>query len=291
MRRHRKLPTIALTVALLILTLMQTSLINFGTANPSPYKAFLTVPPPPDADKPEISVTSFTNNSLHNQSNFSLNLTVYAMNPEYEGYLSKVWYQPDWKANNATLYQHAANTNNVYSFSSNLALTDIPEGTHNITFCAASSGAYTEGYVRNLFLTENYLVMCFTVDTVAPHVSILSLDNGSSSRILDIPLVFTVNEATSKVTVDLDGNETDCNATNMTLTGLSVGLHYVTVYAWDTTGNRGISETKYFTIEKPEPKPQPFPTTLLMGASVAIAGVVVCAAVLLYHGRRKETAL
>jgi hypothetical protein len=91
----------------------------------------------------------------------------------------------------------------------------------------------------------------------------------------DIPLNFTINQPVSQIMYSLDGEENVTiaeNTENITLNGLSNGLHNVTIYAWDTAGNAGASKTINFTVAKPEP----FPTTLAAvasGASVAIIGI------------------
>jgi hypothetical protein len=67
-------------------------------------------------------------------------------------------------------------------------------------------------------------------------------------------------------------------AGNTTLTGLSYGSHKLTVYATDTAGNTGASETVYFRIE-------PFPTTLV--AVAVMLAAVVGTSLLLYFRKAK----
>jgi hypothetical protein len=64
----------------------------------------------------------------------------------------------------------------------------------------------------------------------------------------DISLTFTVNEPASWVGYSLDGQDNATVTANITLSGLSKGAHNVTVYAKDTAGNIGASETIHFTI-------------------------------------------
>ena len=71
-----------------------------------------------------------------------------------------------------------------------------------------------------------------------------------------------------------DGQDNVTIDGNITLYGLSSGLHNLTVYAKDTYGNIGASETINFTIAKETP--EPFPTAIVAtasGASVAVIGV------------------
>jgi len=65
-----------------------------------------------------------------------------------------------------------------------------------------------------------------------------------------------------------------------TLTGLTSGLHNLTIYANDTFGNMGASNIN-FTIAKP------FPTAIVADVSGAIA-VVTIAGLLVYYKKRKR---
>jgi len=76
-------------------------------------------------------------------------------------------------------------------------------------------------------------------------------------------------------------------AGSTTLTGLSDGSHNLTVYANDTAGNTGASETIHFSI-KTQPS-KPFPTALVATASGASAAVV-CLGLLVYFKKRKHQA-
>ena len=98
-----------------------------------------------------------------------------------------------------------------------------------------------------------------------------------------MPLNFTVNEAVTLVSYSLDGQSNVTVAGNTTLTGLSVGAHNLTVYAWDTAGNVGASETITFTVAEPEP----FPAVPVAAASAASI-IVVSLALLVYFRKRKH---
>jgi phosphotransferase system glucose/maltose/N-acetylglucosamine-specific IIC component len=71
---------------------------------------------------------------------------------------------------------------------------------------------------------------------------------------------------------------------NVTLAGLSYGVHTVTVFAWYVAGNAGASETVYFSVEETDP----FPTMIVIApvASVAVLGVGLA----VYFKRRKHQA-
>ena len=102
-------------------------------------------------------------------------------------------------------------------------------------------------------------------DIIPPTISIISLEN-MSYPLGNLSLTFTVSEPTSWLGYSLDGQENITVAGNTVLSGLFMGSHYLTVYANDTAGNTGISETICFRIETP------FPTTLVV--AVAIIAIV-----------------
>jgi hypothetical protein len=83
-----------------------------------------------------------------------------------------------------------------------------------------------------------------TIEILSPQNIIYKLRPGEPPR--PIPLTFTVNETTSWIGYSLDSQENVTITGNTTLTDLSYGIHSVTIYANDTAGNMGSSETIYF---------------------------------------------
>jgi len=104
---------------------------------------------------------------------------------------------------------------------------------------------------------------------IPPEITLISPENKTYHE-TSVPLEFSVNEPVSWMRYKLD-NETIVDISgNTTITGLSFGLHNLTVYATDYSDNTGASETIYFTV------PEPFPALLVAtvsGASVAVIGV------------------
>jgi len=92
-----------------------------------------------------------------------------------------------------------------------------------------------------------------------------------------------VNETTPRISYSLDGLDNVTVAGNATLSGLPIGVHNVTVYAWDAAGNVGASETITFTVAEPEP----FPVAPVAVAS-AVSVAVVSVALLVYFKKRKR---
>ena len=97
----------------------------------------------------------------------------------------------------------------------------------------------------------------------------------------EVPLDFTVNESVSRLSYILDGQDSVTLLGNTTLAGLPFGVHNVTVYAWDTAGNVGASETITFTIA------EPFPVVPVAAASTASVAVLSLG-LLVYFKKRKH---
>lgn len=82
-------------------------------------------------------------------------------------------------------------------------------------------------------------------------ISIVSPENTTYTT-ANVSLNFTINEAVSWMGYSLDGQGNVTITGNVTLIGLSNGSHQVIVYANDTVGNMGSSQTVYFTVESTE---------------------------------------
>ena len=126
-------------------------------------------------------------------------------------------------------------------------------------------------------------------DGVAPVIRIESPANqtyytaDAGLNVTEIALNFTADETVFSTRYMLDGEIPVEISGNTTIAGLAVGVHNVTVSAFDASGNFGVSEPVFFTIAEPEP----FPTTLVAavsGTSVALIGV----ALLVYFKKRKR---
>ncbi|MCL1977898.1 MAG: hypothetical protein FWG55_07365 [Candidatus Bathyarchaeota archaeon] len=98
-----------------------------------------------------------------------------------------------------------------------------------------------------------------------PVVSIVSPLNQTYGQ-FSVSLNFTLDRSVVKMCYVLDGQDCVVVDGNVTLSGLSVGAHDVTVYVKDTSGNVGTSENIIFTIT---PKP------LLTIPNIAILAIVI----------------
>jgi len=130
---------------------------------------------------------------------------------------------------------------------------------------------------RIIMYATNEMYTPFGYGTVPPNVQIVSPEN-MTYETSNVSLALTVNKQASWLGYSVDGGETVTVAGNATLGGLANGVHNVTVYAKDTFGNTGVSETVYFTVMVP------FPATMIIAPIASM--VVVGAAVVLYFRKR-----
>jgi len=120
----------------------------------------------------------------------------------------------------------------------------------------------------------------YVLATTPPEMSLLSPLNQTYYN-SSVDLVFTQDKPVNWTSYSLDGKLNVTVAGNTTLTGLSFGLHNVTVYAEDTFGNVGASETVWFSVAEPFPV---VPVAAASGVAVAVIGV----ALLVYFRKRKR---
>ena len=145
------------------------------------------------------------------------------------------------------------------------------------------SGIGNTPYVIDSQNKDQYPLM-EPLTTAAPEISISTPVNQVFNE-SSIPLQFTVDKQVSWLGYSLDGKENMTVTGNFTLTDLSNGLHNLTVYANDTYGNMGTSETVTFTVTTP----QPFP--VLPVAAVTVGVAVAAGAVLVTYLRRRRRSL
>ena len=157
---------------------------------------------------------------------------------------------------------------------------------------ANGDGVGDTPYVIDANRSDRYPLMApFDLDSVPeelpewlvpPTVRLITPENATYS-VANVTLEFTVNKQPSWMGYSLDGQQNVTVAGNTTLLELSNGLHNVTVYANDTFGNMGVSETTSFNVFVPEPFPV-VPVVVTSIASVSIVG----AGLLVYFKKRKR---
>jgi hypothetical protein len=143
-----------------------------------------------------------------------------------------------------------------------------------------SHEAWLQGLVTPVAVNEQYFPIGYGVP---PEIKVLSPETRTYNA-SSVDLVFTVNKPVNWMGYSLDGRDNVTISGNTTISGLSYGLHNVTVYARDEFENTGASETISFSVDVP------FPLVPVAVASAAIIAVVV-AALLFYfkkHGGSKK---
>jgi hypothetical protein len=221
-----------------------------------------------------VRIFSPQQNNKYNVSSFLLNFTVEAYESIYD-----VGYSLDdgtvERVNNLTKISEvpAPEIRNLtpnwvrVTFMGNLFLSDLSEGKHSVT-------VYQGFQYQDRYEVDAYVYVNFTIGDIPPNILILSPETKVYNT-SDVSLNFTVDEPVSQISYSLDGQDNVTVLRNTTLTDLSEGEHNVTVYAIDSGGKVGTSETITFTIAKEPELPELFPLTLIIAftASVAVIGV------------------
>ena len=253
----------AFVFTLLVSLLVGTQVLDMAHGNFAP-------PPSPDPTPPRISVISPTNKTYENKVLLHLKIEV-----AYHQWINHVSYTLDSQ-------NHVAYSGGIRDLNWSTILEGLSEGQHSLKVTASCKSYYmapTSGgnpYYRIYGASSE--VINFTV-VYTPEISILTVENKTYTT-SNIPLNFTVNEPVSKIEYCRDGLENRTIVGNVTLSGLSDGLHNVTIYAMDVDGYVGISETVHFEIEA-------FPVTLVASASVASV-VIIGVCLLVYFKKRKR---
>jgi hypothetical protein len=292
---EKKLSLVVTLVSVFLLLAIGGTQLRLVVANPFLYRE--RTPPPYGTKPPTVLMFAPANNTAYASNTITLILNVSVPQPsnsrsETTRMLTDVYYETDWQKGNTSVYHLDKSTPDyIYdqSWITELedyleTLTGIPEGKHNITVTAMASGGYAEGLTYYYFSISGSSSVFFTIDITLPIVSFLSLENNVYYEAADVPLSFSVNEAASRIEYSIDGQGNVTVAGNTTLTSLSVGVHNVTVFAWDDAGNVGSSETVTFTVAQPEPFPAA-PVAAASVVSIAVAGV----GLLVYFRKKRPT--
>jgi N-acetylneuraminic acid mutarotase len=148
----------------------------------------------------------------------------------------------------------------------------------------------TSGFDPNpiiTYSTVNEQYMPIGYGTVPPVISMVSPQNITYSS-GNISLVFTTNKPVAWQAYSLDGQQNVTITGNDTLTNMTNGLHTITVYANDTFGDMGASQTITFIMVKLDAEPFPTATLTVAAVSGALGVVVVVAGLLVYFKKRKH---
>jgi len=281
----RKAVVVIIVTTLLSLTVAGTRVIPLGSANPYLYLG--DVPPDQYTKPPSVTISSPDNNTVYTSNNisFSFNVSKPVSPKASQTILTYIYYKADWQQNTSFLYDYGVQSGYyITEFNYSNEFNGVPDGKHSIVIYANGKGWYPpSGMSYYGFVINGSSTIYFTVDATPPRVSIITLQN-ETYRTNSVPLNWTVNEPATQVTYSIDGQENITLAGNTTLFGLPVGEHNVTVYAWDTVGNVGASETVVFTVE------EPFPTVPVAAVSAASIAAVAAAGLIFARRRRRKEA-
>ena len=287
MKRTALALTLTLALVLSAMVVGETGFLNLVFAQ-------WDLPPPPsnpDENPPSINVLSPEANQIYNSSDVWLNFTV--TKPEtwlgdiglsygwtgkgysglgyfWWGRITFIKYNLDGAdnvsiaANDPAWYNTILQAPYYKTLDFSFNLTELSDGPHSLIVSADGEAIYGNWNTTNV--SGDSTRIDFIVNTAPPRITVTSPENKAYNT-TDVPLSFTTNEPVSLMSYSLDGQENLTIAGNTTIAGLSNGLHTLTVYANDTVGNIGTSETISFTVDVP------FPTTLVITASGASAVV------------------
>jgi hypothetical protein len=158
---------------------------------------------------------------------------------------------------------HTAKVPNVIN--ANINLPQLADGTHTLKVTAKEPSVISN-HPDDYTMQESVV---FTIDTTSPTITNLSIGNQTYSQ-NNITLSYSTNESPSWIGYSLDGKANITLAGNTTLTELTKGPHNITIYANDSLGNIGRSESVNFKVDSPSQS---------SGFIALIVGVPVAAAV------------
>ncbi len=181
------------------------------------------------------------------------------------------------------------------NYSATLNLSGLADGWHTLTVAATGTSPYnpTEGGMGSIngevYGSDS---IQFLYDVAVPTVAVIIQQNQTYKTDV-VPLNFVLSEEAAWIGYSLDEHALVTVAGNTTLVGLSEGPHSLKVYANDTVGRRGSSETVFFVVEQEteevvtnQPESEPFQWLLVVAVSVAVVAV---AAVVYVKKRRRLT--
>lgn len=280
----------AVLVSLLLIVglLAELAIGNPSSAFPVLGPSTLDLPITPDTSLPKITVELPELNKTYNTNNVSCSVIVekpfsWFANDEVYGLLYSVVYYLDdeKKVTFANLYSEDEYYNKQPSHL-NGTLSGLSDGNHSLKFYVEGVSFYDPYQVQGVsnYYVNNSCTAYFMIDTTPPDIRNFSI--GETLSATERLLKFEVDEPTSKITYCLDEGGNVTIGGNTTLSGLSVGAHNLTVYAWDAAGNTGVQTINFEVTQAPED----FPTLLVVAVSV-VAAVIAFAGVVYLKKRRR----
>ncbi|HLN44835.1 MAG TPA: hypothetical protein VK209_03935 [Candidatus Sulfotelmatobacter sp.] len=297
----KKVETIILLLTLLIITIATFQFITLAVANPSPKPI---LPTTPDKNEPTITINE-PFNKTYNVGTIHYSLIVRKPSSWFDydpvhGQIILIWYTIDNNKEIEIADEPDYTSQQPFNYEGDI--TNLSDGNHSFQIHIHSCSYYNSLYDKNNSQTWNaeeyYYIdtysnkINFTIDTSSPIINLLSIENRTYYT-TNIPLEFTLNEPSTKIAVSLDNSEIIVYG-NTSLTDVPIGSHNITLYATDTAGNIGKSETINFTVSQQETEnhqSEPFPI-IPITASIGVI-VIIIASLLVYskkYGRGVESA-
>ncbi len=163
-----------------------------------------------------------------------------------------------WQPENNAVY-NTSKLNLTYNITDNIALQQCwytLDGISNTIDCNSSIAELPEladgewqlhVYATDVANNTASASVVFSIDTIAPDVTIIQPENKTYVHTTSVPLEYTAINATYCWYVLDDSSHALPNCENTTLTNLTDGLHYVEVYARDDANNTG-RDSVYFSV-------------------------------------------
>jgi len=236
------------------------------------------IDPPPGTIPAKITILTPKNYTVYPSGN--LNFTGIVAMPEGDYSVENAYLSVESYVNPGSHYLHQS-----YTFSaSEVEFSRVLKAYSGSNELVIKVVCVIEVVPRTFFRIESNSTVYFTVvDVTAPVIFHLSIENKTYSK-NDLSLYCAVDELISWKGYSLDEQANVTVTKNFTPIKIASGSHTLTVYANDTSGNMGASETIYFTIAESH---EPFPTSLVVASSVTAAVVLVGLGLLVYFIKRK----
>ena len=273
----------ALTLAPILALL---ALLIFGV---KPLKVVWANPIPNEAMTPSVIKVTSPTESTYSTKNIPLVFTVgepdTLWNPCAQPRIGRVYYAID-SYTQPNLFVSDGVERTHLNF--NVNLSNLSDGGHNVTVFAQVGGLAIINDTLTMSEPWSEITIHFKVDTLKPEISILAANNSNYGK--SAQLDFALNEPTSWIGYSLDNQPNNTILGNSTLTGLPDGSHSLVIYANDTAGNMGNSDTFFFNINNPTPTPRttPIMSNYLLPIILIVIVVVICVSLLVYFKKRKR---
>ena len=211
---------------------------------------------------PDIVINSPANGTICYSSDVSVDLVVNDRAPSYPFGVTFAICRLDGE-NPINVTFVLFDGNNAY-WTGNGIFNNVSGGIHYLTV-EVHLRDYSGGNFKNTYNASSTFYVDLPTPTNPPAIN-LSLAYRTYDKPV-VPLVFNVNDSTSWLGYSLDNQLNETISGNVTLTDLTEGNHSLVVYANDTFGNMGKSDTAYFAVSLPAPTPSPTPTPSAMTAT------------------------